>query len=152
MCVQVAKAQCLEQEAGLVEEQYCQNQTRPEDLSRRCNTHACPAWWWSGPWQPCSITCGNFGIRRRTVICVRSFGPTEQMALLDSACDDSVKPHETEMCPTLPACPQLLDWSVGQWSRVCVIFCFLKFSIIIFFNTLLTAFQLIIISNRMNIS
>ncbi|XP_068201484.1 A disintegrin and metalloproteinase with thrombospondin motifs 6-like [Palaemon carinicauda] len=116
---QLSKVQCMEKEAGLVEDKYCINQTRPEDRSRICNTHACPAWWWSGPWQPCSVTCGTDGTRRRTVICVRSFGPTEQMALLDSDCDDSTKPHELEMCGLLPSCPEYQDWSVGPWTQVC---------------------------------
>lgn len=116
--VQVSRVQCMEKEAGLVEDKYCEEEERPEDISRACNIHACPAWWWSGPWQPCSITCGVLGMRRRTVICVRSFGPSEQMALLDSACDTSAKPHETEPCPNLRPCPRLLDWSVGPWSQV----------------------------------
>ncbi|MPC33098.1 A disintegrin and metalloproteinase with thrombospondin motifs 7 [Portunus trituberculatus] len=115
----VSRVQCMEQEAGLVEDRYCSSQTRPEDHSRTCNTHACPAWWWSGPWQSCSVTCGGEGIRRRTVICVRSFGPTEQMALLDSACDQSGKPHETEPCPSQAPCVQLLEWKVGPWSKSC---------------------------------
>lgn len=118
--VQVSQVQCMEKEAGLVEDRYCSSQPRPKDRSRTCNTHACPAWWWSGPWQPCSVTCGDNGTRRRTVICVRSFGPTEQMALLDSACDHSAKPHETEACPSQAPCLQLLEWSVGPWSRVSV--------------------------------
>lgn len=116
---QVSRVQCMEQEAGLVEDRYCSSQTRPKDRSRTCNTHACPAWWWSGPWQSCSVTCGAGGIRRRTVICVRSFGPTEQMALLDSACDQSGKPHETEPCPGQEPCEHLLEWKVGAWSKSC---------------------------------
>lgn len=116
---QLSRVQCMEKEAGLVEDRYCQDQPRPDDRSRECNIHACPAWWWSGRWQPCSITCGSDrGTRRRTVICVRSFGPTEQMALLDSDCDIGDKPHETEVCPELPPCPKMVDWSVGPWSQV----------------------------------
>lgn len=117
---QLSRVQCMEKEAGLVEDRYCQDQPRPDDRSRECNIHACPAWWWSGRWQPCSITCGSDrGTRRRTVICVRSFGPTEQMALLDSDCDIGDKPHETEVCPELPPCPKMVDWSVGPWSQSC---------------------------------
>lgn len=116
---QLSRVQCMEKEAGLVEDRYCQDQPRPDDRSRECNIHACPAWWWSGRWQPCSVTCGSDrGTRRRTVICVRSFGPTEQMALLDSDCDIGDKPHETEVCPELPPCPKMVDWSVGPWSQV----------------------------------
>lgn len=117
-CLQVSRVQCMEKEAGLVEDRYCSSQPRPKDRSHTCNSQPCPAWWWSGPWQTCSVTCGPDGIRRRTVICVRSFGPTEQMALLDSACDHSGKPHETEACPSQASCPQLLEWRVGAWSRV----------------------------------
>ncbi|KAG0725112.1 A disintegrin and metalloproteinase with thrombospondin motifs 7 [Chionoecetes opilio] len=92
---------------------------RPKDRSRICNSHACPAWWWSGPWQPCSVTCGPDGGMRRTVICVRSFSPTEQMALMDSSCDDAEKPHETEACTRQAPCPQPLEWRVGSWSGAC---------------------------------
>ncbi|KAK7069503.1 Adamts12p, partial [Halocaridina rubra] len=118
---QLSQVQCMEKEAGLVEEKYCSNQTRPEDKFRVCNSHACPAWWWSGPWQPCSVTCGEGGTRRRSVICVRSFGPTEQMALLDSDCDHDEKPHELELCGPMPSCPLFQDWSVGPWSQVCTL-------------------------------
>ena len=27
--------------------------------------------WWSGPWQPCSKTCGSDGEKRRSVLCVQ---------------------------------------------------------------------------------
>ncbi|XP_018007625.1 uncharacterized protein LOC108665385 [Hyalella azteca] len=116
---QAARAQCMEQEAGLVEDKYCLDSPKPPTNMRVCNTHDCPAWWWTGPWQPCSVTCGPGGTTRRTVICVRSLGATEQMALLDSDCPDADKPHDTEPCTAPESCPTDLSWSVGPWLQTC---------------------------------
>ncbi|XP_076069454.1 ADAM metallopeptidase with thrombospondin type 1 motif B [Oratosquilla oratoria] len=116
---QVSRVRCLEQEAGLVEDRYCRHVAKPRDMSRSCNDHACPAWWWAGPWQPCSTTCGSGGLRRRSVMCVRSFGPTEQMALLDSDCESDEKPHEIEKCPEADPCPLRRTWIVGPWEDTC---------------------------------
>ncbi|KAB7499665.1 A disintegrin and metalloproteinase with thrombospondin motifs 7 [Armadillidium nasatum] len=116
---QVSKAQCMEKESGLVENKYCDKKKKPRDKIRECNTHPCPAWWWSGPWQPCSVTCGEKGKRRRTVICVRSYGPTEQMALMDSDCSMSLKPHEEESCPNLHPCITDRSWLASPWINSC---------------------------------
>ena len=35
--------------------------------------------WWTGPWQHCSVTCGDDGVRKRTVLCTRSHGPNHQV-------------------------------------------------------------------------
>lgn len=73
--------------------------------------------WWSGPWQHCSVSCGEGGVRQRTVICVRSLGPEEQMALGDKDCDAEPKPTSVEPCPRQqPDCPSL--WRTGPWSEV----------------------------------
>ncbi|CAL4068988.1 unnamed protein product, partial [Meganyctiphanes norvegica] len=120
---QISKVQCMEAEAGLVEDKYCRgshiNSSEPKDKARDCNTHACPAWWWSGPWQPCSVTCGSDGTRRRTVICVNSYGPTQQMALLDSDCPQDTRPYSIEACVDIEECPKNIDWHIGAWSQDC---------------------------------
>ncbi|KAK3916228.1 A disintegrin and metalloproteinase with thrombospondin motifs 7, partial [Frankliniella fusca] len=36
---------------------------RPPDKNRECAMHACPATWWTGPWQVCSATCGEAAAR-----------------------------------------------------------------------------------------
>ena len=74
--------------------------------------------WWSGPWQHCSVTCGDDGRHKRTVICVRSKGPAEQIALDVKECDSIPKPREVEPCHRKAPCPGQAEWNVGQWTQV----------------------------------
>jgi thrombospondin motif-containing protein 7/thrombospondin motif-containing protein 12 len=76
--------------------------------------------WWTGPWQHCSVTCGDNGVHHRTVICVRSLGEDEQIALDDEACDTEKKPKETEACHKKEPCPGNSIWIVGEWSSVSI--------------------------------
>ena len=41
--VERSLAVCLEREAGLVEDKYCDRATKPNDRGRPCNEHMCPA-------------------------------------------------------------------------------------------------------------
>ena len=79
--------------------------------------------WWVGPWQHCSVTCGKDGTHQRTVICVRSMGLDEQIALDDEACDPDSKPAEVEPCHKKEPCPGNSSWIVGEWSKVIVHLC-----------------------------
>ena len=74
--------------------------------------------WWVGPWQYCSLTCGEKGIRRRTVICVRSLSDDEQVALHDADCPANDRPTEEDLCPDMPPCPGQVTWKTGPWSKV----------------------------------
>lgn len=76
--------------------------------------------WWAGPWQHCSVTCGDTGIHRRTVICVRRQGPDEQIALEDFTCADQKKLMEVESCHHKEPCPGWAGWITGDWSKVSV--------------------------------
>lgn len=78
--------------------------------------HCCR--WWTGPWQHCSVTCGTNGVHQRTVICVRSLGEDEQIALDDEACIADEKPPEMESCNKKEPCPGNSTWIVGEWSSV----------------------------------
>ncbi|XP_052832020.1 A disintegrin and metalloproteinase with thrombospondin motifs 7 isoform X2 [Octopus bimaculoides] len=110
---------CTEMEAGAVDEMYCNASMKPDDKQRKCNEHLCPAMWWEGPWQHCSVTCGS-GVQRRTVMCVRSFGDKEQMALDDSACVGQKKPnHEKECHHTDVLCPKVTRWISSPWDDTC---------------------------------
>ena len=111
---------CVEVEAGIVEDRYCNVSTKRDDLMRECNTHRCPARWWSGPWQHCSATCGSLrtAIQRRTVICVRAQGPDNQIALDDADCEGLEKPSTVEPCHHIEPCAVVAEWQVGEWSQV----------------------------------
>lgn len=101
---QESPPKCVEKEAGLVEDTYCEGVSPPRPATRRrpCSRQPCPARWWTGPWQPCSATCG--GLRRHTVLCVRSRGKADQLALNQEACDPSTRPADTEPCPDDARC------------------------------------------------
>lgn len=79
-----------------------------------------------GPWQHCSVTCGDKGTHHRTVICIRSLGSDEQIALEDQACESLEKPVEMEPCHHKNPCPGLGVWEVEEWSNVRVYFVFFK--------------------------
>lgn len=112
----------MEKEAGLVEETYCAAFEKPTEKGRSCNKQPCPPRWWVGPWQHCSVTCGSSiggsGLRRRTVICVRSLSDDEQMALHDADCPAMDRPIEEDVCGPLPACPGQATWQTDPWSKV----------------------------------
>ncbi|GFW17564.1 a disintegrin and metalloproteinase with thrombospondin motifs 7 [Trichonephila clavipes] len=118
--VQLSKPKCIEKEAGLVEDKYCDSTTKPVEKSKECNKHQCPAKWWAGPWQHCSASCGQRGIRKRTVICVRSLNRDQQIALLDDDCEAKLRPPDSEPCPHKRPCHgERETWSASQWSDVC---------------------------------
>ncbi|XP_028966579.1 A disintegrin and metalloproteinase with thrombospondin motifs 7 [Galendromus occidentalis] len=116
---QESYAKCMEKEAGLVEDTYCTHTPKPKPIKRTCNTHQCPARWWTGPWQHCSATCGDQGRRKRTVLCIRSLGTDEQLALNDDRCAAVTKPHDQEPCPVTPQCPEDPNWITSEWSDTC---------------------------------
>ncbi|XP_038068183.1 A disintegrin and metalloproteinase with thrombospondin motifs 7-like [Patiria miniata] len=110
--------QCVERIAGVVEDKYC-NDTKPANRQRQCNVHQCPANWWIGPWQHCSVTCGSGGMRSRSVFCIRSIGQDEQVALVDEDCLrlGLMKPETTGGCGVAIACPMKAHWVTGEWSE-----------------------------------
>lgn len=55
---------CYKRYEGIVEEELCWKNAenkRPDKISRTCNDEPCAAYWWVGPWQPCSVTCQKIG-------------------------------------------------------------------------------------------
>jgi len=75
--------------------------------------------WWTGPWQHCSVTCGDQGTRKRTVLCVRQLGPAQQIALEDWECEDLDRPVDMIACPPQEPClSEPGQWHTGSWSDV----------------------------------
>jgi len=78
--------------------------------------------WWTGPWQHCSVTCGDQGTRKRTVLCVRQLGADQQIALEDWQCEDLDRPPALSACQLHEPCPpQQGRWRTGPWSDVSVV-------------------------------
>lgn len=114
---QRAVVRCVGLMEGFVDDSYC-NGSKPEDMERSCNEHKCPASWWIGPWQTCSVTCGQ-GERMRSVFCIRSLSSDEQTVISDEECSQhgaEDKPPTTATCSHF-ACPSKADWRVGVWSE-----------------------------------
>nr|CAD7569776.1 unnamed protein product [Timema californicum] len=99
---------CLQKGGGgLVNVSLCEMGRKPDMLMRVCNTHPCPARWWTGPWQICPATCGDGITRKRSVMCavIYSEGSSgREIALPDNECKGQDKPPEKEPCPNLPPC------------------------------------------------
>ncbi|XP_072167329.1 A disintegrin and metalloproteinase with thrombospondin motifs 7-like [Diadema setosum] len=110
---------CMERVAGMVDDMYCEEQ-KPDDKQRTCNEHQCPAIWWVGPWQHCSVSCGTEGTRQRSVFCIRGMMNGEHGVLHDSDCmqEGQEKPATKSACEDLPRCePATGIWVAGDWSE-----------------------------------
>ncbi|XP_067257627.1 A disintegrin and metalloproteinase with thrombospondin motifs 7 [Chanodichthys erythropterus] len=116
--VQRQVVHCVERTSGIVEEHYCDPSTRPDDKQTSCNKGSCPAIWWAGEWQKCSSSCGEMGLSKRTVLCIRSLGLDEQRALQPTECQHLPKPESIVPCNTRVSCPA--DWTTGSWSECSV--------------------------------
>ncbi|XP_060927739.1 A disintegrin and metalloproteinase with thrombospondin motifs 12 [Limanda limanda] len=116
---QFQPVRCFEVDMGVVDESLCDPESRPEDRHRRCKTMDCPARWWVGGWQQCSATCGSDGMRKRTVLCVRTVS-AEERVLHPVECKHLLKPKPVVQCNRDVPCGQ--DWAVGNWEE-CPVTC-----------------------------
>ncbi|XP_048854244.1 A disintegrin and metalloproteinase with thrombospondin motifs 12 isoform X1 [Brienomyrus brachyistius] len=112
--VQNQPVRCFEAETGVVDEFLCDPKTRPKDRQRKCKKIDCPARWWVGAWQPCSAPCGPSGLKKRTVLCVRSVG-SEERVLHPGDCRILLKPKPAVPCNRDVPCGS--EWAVGPWSE-----------------------------------
>ncbi|XP_029296255.1 A disintegrin and metalloproteinase with thrombospondin motifs 12-like [Cottoperca gobio] len=110
---------CFEMDVGVVDESLCDPVSRLEDRHRKCKNMDCPARWWVGGWQQCTATCGSDGVRKRTVLCVRTVSGEERV-LHPAECKHLLKPKPVVPCNRDVACG--LDWSVGNWEE-CPVTC-----------------------------
>ncbi|XP_054466646.1 A disintegrin and metalloproteinase with thrombospondin motifs 12 [Anoplopoma fimbria] len=110
---------CFEVDVGVVDESLCGLASRPEDRHRKCKNMDCPARWWVGGWQQCTVTCGSEGVRKRTVLCVRTV-LGEERVLHPVECKHLPKPKPVVPCNRDVACGQ--DWAVGNWEE-CPVTC-----------------------------
>ncbi|XP_068617098.1 A disintegrin and metalloproteinase with thrombospondin motifs 12-like [Brachionichthys hirsutus] len=110
---------CFEMDVGVVDESLCDPESRLGDRHRKCKTMECPARWWVGGWQQCTATCGSEGVRKRTVLCVRTV-LGEERVLHPIECKHLLKPKPIVPCNRDVICGQ--DWAVGSWEE-CPVTC-----------------------------
>ncbi|KAI5101712.1 A disintegrin and metalloproteinase with thrombospondin motifs 12, partial [Silurus meridionalis] len=105
---------CFRADVGVVDEELCDGETRPEDRHRHCKDMDCPARWWVGGWQSCSASCGSNGVRKRTVLCVRTVAGEERV-LHPGDCRKLPRPKAVVSCNRNVTCGSA--WTVGNWSQ-----------------------------------
>ncbi|XP_041856042.1 A disintegrin and metalloproteinase with thrombospondin motifs 12 isoform X2 [Melanotaenia boesemani] len=110
---------CFEVDMGVVDESMCNPDNRPEEIHRKCKNMECPARWWVGGWQQCTATCGTDGLRKRTVLCVRTVSGEERV-LHPVECKHLLKPKPVVPCNRDVPCGQ--EWAVGDWGE-CPVTC-----------------------------
>ncbi|XP_076875243.1 A disintegrin and metalloproteinase with thrombospondin motifs 6 [Brachyhypopomus gauderio] len=96
---------------SVVQNSYCDPDSKPPENHRTCNVEPCPPEWFIGDWSECSRTCDG-GVRTRIVLCIRKISPAEEENLEDSHCLTH-RPIERESCNNQSCPPQwvTLDWS-----------------------------------------
>ncbi|XP_072310458.1 A disintegrin and metalloproteinase with thrombospondin motifs 6 isoform X2 [Eucyclogobius newberryi] len=96
---------------SVVQNNYCDPDSRPPENQQACNTEPCPPEWFIGDWSDCAKSCDG-GIRTRTVVCIRKIGPAEEETLTDTHCLTH-RPIERESCNNQSCPPKwvTLDWS-----------------------------------------
>ncbi|KAK6025166.1 thrombospondin type 1 domain protein, partial [Ostertagia ostertagi] len=86
--------------------EYCRDLEKVED-KRPCHIKVC-AFWQSGPWMPCSVSCGG-GWRRRAVSCDGLI------------CDDTKKPRMFDQCNPMTCPPKSNNtWQISPWTHCSV--------------------------------
>ncbi|KAM4600938.1 thrombospondin type-1 domain-containing protein 4-like [Polymixia lowei] len=85
---------------------------KPADM-KACNKGPCvpTTMWYSSPWTPCNVVCGN-GTQRRDIICVRKMGNDFTVAPA-SECAHMDKPTAVQECE-MGACQS--QWFTTEWS------------------------------------
>ncbi|KAF6131938.1 papilin, proteoglycan like sulfated glycoprotein [Phyllostomus discolor] len=97
----------------------CQGQPRPASR-RSCSLHPCPQTkrWKTGPWTPCSASCGG-GSQSRSVYCVWSNGAGIQEAVAEAQCAGLPgKPPAVQAC-NLQRCAAWREEPWGECSVSC---------------------------------
>uniref|UniRef100_A0A8D2BAR7 ADAM metallopeptidase with thrombospondin type 1 motif 12 n=1 Tax=Sciurus vulgaris TaxID=55149 RepID=A0A8D2BAR7_SCIVU len=110
-------AHCVKKGHGVVKATFCDPETQPNGRQKKCYEKDCPPRWWAGEWEACSTTCGPYGEKKRTVLCIQTMGSDEQ-ALPATDCQHLLKPKALISCNRDILCPS--DWTVGNWSECSV--------------------------------
>uniref|UniRef100_A0AC35G1V5 Uncharacterized protein n=1 Tax=Panagrolaimus sp. PS1159 TaxID=55785 RepID=A0AC35G1V5_9BILA len=113
----------------VVPERLCADQKRPRPYVKECPHIVCPSnlsilldyEWLTSDWSTCSKTCGNSGIKTRSIFCVETNSENsnvtekiENRKVDEQYCWELARPKTTEICPLIE-CP---EWKItGSWSE-----------------------------------
>uniref|UniRef100_A0A1B6M4F3 Peptidase M12B domain-containing protein n=1 Tax=Graphocephala atropunctata TaxID=36148 RepID=A0A1B6M4F3_9HEMI len=96
---QRAHAKCVEDKGGVVDDQFCTESSRPQDVIRPCNDFPCQAKWWVSVWSDCICT-GETSVMFRSVLCMRATDEsgTRSEVVKESECANRKKPPTQKSC------------------------------------------------------
>ncbi|XP_034943179.1 A disintegrin and metalloproteinase with thrombospondin motifs 20-like [Chelonus insularis] len=95
----ISKPSCIEQQNGIVSDDFCSNIPRPEPLTRICNEEPCPTKWRVSQWSECSGCDGSSGERTRKIQCVKkTSNPGGEDIQVDYSLCKGNAPIQSESC------------------------------------------------------
>ncbi|XP_070193825.1 A disintegrin and metalloproteinase with thrombospondin motifs 9-like [Littorina saxatilis] len=104
---------CSHRQGMEVSSHLCDDKAKPK-TRRRCSEFPCPYIWNTGPWSPCSTTCGE-GQQMRTVVCQ---AVTKEGWILPGedheGCGPEDRPPFARYC-NYGDCRAKYHWNVGEW-------------------------------------
>ncbi|XP_071822944.1 A disintegrin and metalloproteinase with thrombospondin motifs 6-like isoform X2 [Apostichopus japonicus] len=94
-----------------VQRSECSSDIKPKTKAT-CHRPPCqvPTRWTTGPWSPCSVTCGE-GIQSRDITCER-----DDNEVTNKNCVRDLKPSKQRTCSRDP-CPPPSEWVVSDWTE-----------------------------------
>ncbi|OWF45506.1 thrombospondin type-1 domain-containing protein 4-like [Mizuhopecten yessoensis] len=110
------KIACLRRDGYATSEQSCSVSMKPS-VSKSCTTRGqCGAYWFTGPWNKCNVTCGT-GSQTRSVLCVRKNTNGMANVISDYYCNSEDKPDTTTSCQLTRCRP---EWFISEWGQCSV--------------------------------
>ncbi|XP_060081863.1 thrombospondin type-1 domain-containing protein 4-like [Ylistrum balloti] len=113
---QTRKIACLRRDGYATSEQSCSVSMKPSGSKPCTKRGMCGAYWFTGPWNECNVTCGT-GSKTRAVVCVRKDTNGMANVISDYYCDLENKPETTTSCLLTRCMP---EWFMSEWGQCSV--------------------------------